>query len=42
MRILVIENDKRVASFVRRGLTADKFLVDLALDKLVQQSLAPS
>jgi heavy metal response regulator len=30
MRILVIEDDPRVASFIRRGLAADKFVVDLA------------
>lgn len=32
MRILVIEDDQRVGSFIRRGLSADKFLVDLAQD----------
>jgi two-component system, OmpR family, copper resistance phosphate regulon response regulator CusR len=32
MRILVIEDDPRVASFIRRGLSADKFLVDVAPD----------
>ena len=32
MRILVIEDDSRVASFIRRGLSADKFLVDIAHD----------
>ena len=32
MRILVIEDDPRVASFIRRGLSADKFLVDIAPD----------
>jgi heavy metal response regulator len=30
MRILVIEDDRRVASFIRRGLSADKFVVDVA------------
>jgi heavy metal response regulator len=30
MRILVIEDDQRVASFIRRGLVADKFVVDVA------------
>jgi heavy metal response regulator len=30
MRILVIEDDRRVASFIRRGLLADKFVVDVA------------
>jgi two-component system copper resistance phosphate regulon response regulator CusR len=32
MRILVIEDDQRVASFLRRGLVADRFLVDVAHD----------
>ena len=32
MRILVIEDDQRVASFIRRGLAADKFIVDVAHD----------
>ena len=32
MRILVIEDDSRVASFIRRGLSADKFLVDISPD----------
>ena len=32
MRILVIEDDSRVASFIRRGLSADKYLVDVAHD----------
>ena len=32
MRILVIEDDSRAASFIRRGLSADKFLVDIAHD----------
>ena len=32
MRILVIEDDHRVASFIRRGLSADKFVVDVAHD----------
>jgi len=32
MRILVIEDDQRVASFIRRGLAAEKFLVDVAAD----------
>ncbi len=30
MRILVIEDDQRVASFIRRGLAADKFVIDVA------------
>lgn len=32
MRILLIEDDQRVASFIRRGLAAEKFLVDAAHD----------
>jgi heavy metal response regulator len=32
MRVLVIEDDSRVASFIRRGLSADKFQVDVAQD----------
>jgi two-component system copper resistance phosphate regulon response regulator CusR len=32
MRILVIEDDPRVGSFIRRGLAADKFLVDVVQD----------
>lgn len=34
MRILVIEDDSRVASFIRSGLSADEFLVDVAHDAL--------
>jgi len=32
MRLLVVEDDKRVSSFVRRGLTAEGFTVDVASD----------
>jgi DNA-binding response OmpR family regulator len=32
MRVLLIEDDQRVASFIRRGLAADKFLVDSTQD----------
>ncbi|MCI0624421.1 MAG: response regulator transcription factor [Acidobacteria bacterium] len=32
MRILLIEDDQRVASFIRRGLAAEKFLVDATQD----------
>jgi DNA-binding response OmpR family regulator len=42
MRLLVIEDDTRVASFIRRGLTADKFLVDVAPDGQTGLDLALS
>ena len=42
MRILVIEDDRRVASFLRRGLSADKFLVDVASDGQAGLQLAES
>jgi len=29
---LAVEDDSRVASFIRRGISADKFLVDVAHD----------
>jgi DNA-binding response OmpR family regulator len=32
MRILVVEDDKRISSFVKRGLEAEGYLVDLAQD----------
>ena len=32
MRVLLIEDDQRVASFIRRGLAAEKFLVDSTQD----------
>jgi heavy metal response regulator len=32
MRILLVEDDQRVASFIRRGLAAERFLVDAAHD----------
>ncbi len=32
MRILVVEDDRRVASAVKRGLTAEGFAVDVAAD----------
>ncbi len=32
MRLLVVEDDKRVSSFVRRGLAAEGFIVDVAQD----------
>jgi heavy metal response regulator len=42
MRILVIEDDHRVASFIRRGLSADKLLVDVAADGQAGLELALS
>jgi len=42
MRILVVEDDSRVASFIRRGLAADKFLVDVAPDGHLALELALS
>lgn len=43
MNILVIEDDERIASFIRRGLTADGHVVDLAQDGLegLTKGLAP-
>ncbi len=32
MRVLLVEDDQRVASFIRRGLTAERFIVDVAVD----------
>ena len=32
MRVLLVEDDQRVASFIRRGLTAERFIVDVAGD----------
>ncbi len=32
MRILVVEDDKRISNFVKRGLEAEGYLVDLAQD----------
>jgi len=32
VRLLVVEDDKRVSSFVRRGLAAEGFIVDVAQD----------
>jgi two-component system copper resistance phosphate regulon response regulator CusR len=42
MRILVIEDDPRVASFIRRGLSADRFVVDIAADGQAGLGLALS
>jgi len=32
MRVLIAEDDKAVASFIQKGLTAEQYAVDLALD----------
>jgi DNA-binding response OmpR family regulator len=40
MRILVVEDDKRVAAAVRRGLQAEGFAVDVALDGIDGKHLA--
>ena len=32
MRILLIEDDRKIASFIKKGLTAEGFAVDLAFD----------
>ena len=32
MRLLLIEDEKKVADFVARGLRAERFAVDLAVD----------
>ena len=32
MRILVVEDEKRMASFIKRGLKEEKYIVDLAYD----------
>jgi two-component system OmpR family response regulator len=32
MRILVVEDEEKVARFVTRGLTAERFAVDIARD----------
>ncbi len=32
MRVLLVEDDQRVASFIRRGLTAERLVVDVAGD----------
>jgi two-component system OmpR family response regulator len=43
MRILVVEDDKRISSFVKRGLEAEGYLVDLAQDgeEGLQKGLTP-
>lgn len=40
VRILVVEDDKRVAAAVRRGLEAEGFAVDIALDGIDGRHLA--
>jgi len=42
MRALVVEDDKRIASFVRRGLREQSFAVDLAREGETGQALALS
>ena len=42
MRILLVEDDQRVASFIRRGLSSEKFLVDVAGDGQTGLELALS
>ena len=32
MKVLVIEDEKKIASFVRKGLEAEGFVVDVCLD----------
>ena len=32
MRILVVEDEKKVASFIKRGLEEENFTVDMAYD----------
>ena len=34
MRILVIEDEQKVASFIQRGLTAEQYSVDVAHDEI--------
>ena len=43
MRILVVEDDERISSFVKRGLEAENYLVDLAQDgqEGIQKGMAP-
>jgi DNA-binding response OmpR family regulator len=40
VRILLVEDDKRIAAAVRRGLEAEGFAVDVALDGLLGEQLA--
>jgi len=40
MRVLIAEDDKAVASFIQKGLTAEQYAVDLALDGEEAQYMA--
>ena len=40
MRLLVIEDDRKIASFIRRGLTQEHYAVDTACDGEDGASLA--
>ncbi len=40
MRILVVEDEKKVASFIRKGLEEQSYTVDVALDGLQGEELA--
>jgi len=40
MRVLIAEDDKPVASFIQKGLTAEQYAVDLALDGEEAQYMA--
>lgn len=42
MRILLVEDDPRVASFIRRGLREEQFTVDVAKDAEQAQDIAQS
>lgn len=42
MRILVVEDDKRLAGYIRKGLTEEGYSVDVAYDGLEGQALAES
>ena len=42
MKVLVIEDEKKIASFVRKGLEAEGFVVDVCLDGNTGFALATS
>jgi len=42
MRLLIVEDDRKLAEFVARGLRAESFAVDIAADGLVGQSCIES